>query len=169
MSELQIRRAQARDIDVLGELIFEHGPNPWNYLPEAEVRAHLQGIAAGAVQAVLAERKGELLGFVSYRRCRHFERYQPEARRGQLHAYICEAVTHRALAGQGLGSRLLRQALSHLAEQGVHDVYIDRHEENAASAGMMRKAGFVEIESYADPERRPYGSGRTTVCCLRRP
>ncbi len=97
---------------------------------------------------------------------RDFERYQPEARRGQLYAYICEAVIHRDMAGQGLGSRLLRQVVSLLAEQGVHDIYIDRHEENAASAGMMRKAGFVELESYADPQRRPYGSGRTTVCRL---
>ena len=169
MSGLQIRRAQARDIDGLCALIFEHGPNPWNYLPEAAVRPHLQGIADGSVQALLAEREAELLGFVSYRMLRDFERYQLAERRGQAQAYICEAVIHRTMTGQGLGSRLLRQAASHLAEQGVHDVYIDRHEENAASAGMMRKAGFVEIESYADPERRPHGSGRTTVCCLRRP
>jgi hypothetical protein len=29
---------------------------------------------------------------------------------------------------------------------------------------MMRKAGFVELETFAEPERRPHGSGRTTVC-----
>jgi hypothetical protein len=28
----------------------------------------------------------------------------------------------------------------------------------------MRKAGFTEVETYADPRRRPHGSGRTTVC-----
>ena len=110
--------------------------------------------------------EGELLGFVSYRLSRHFERYQPEARRGQLHAYVCEAVIHRDMAGQGLGSRLLNQAVGQLAEQGIADIYIDRHEQNAASAGMMGKAGFVELDTYADPERRPHGSGRTTVCCL---
>jgi ribosomal protein S18 acetylase RimI-like enzyme len=169
MSDFEIRRARAHDIDGLCGLIFEHGPNPWNHLPEAEVRAHLQGIAAGAVQALLAEREGELLGFVSYRLSRDFARYQPVPRRAQEHAYICEAVTQRQAAGQGLGSRLLRQVVGLLAEQGIVDIYIDRHEQNAASAGMMRKAGFVELESYADPQRRPYGSGRTTVCCLRRP
>jgi ribosomal protein S18 acetylase RimI-like enzyme len=171
MSEFEIRRAQAQDIDDLCALIFAHGPNPWNHLPEAEVRAHLQGIGEGSVQALLAERggqrAGELLGFVSYQRSQYFQRYQPPQRRGQAHAYICEAVVHRDTAGQGLGSRLLKQAVEHLAGQGVRDIYIDRHEENAASAGMMRKAGFVEIETYADPERRPHGSGRTTVCCLR--
>lgn len=167
MSNFEIRQAQARDIDNLCALIFEHGPNPWIHLPQDDVTAHLQAIADGTVQAVLAERAGELLGFVSYQLSRHFERYQPAARRGQLHGYICEAVTHRAVAGQGLGSDLLKQAVMQLGEQGVSDIYIDRHEENAASAGMMRKAGFIEIVTYADPERRPHGSGRTTLCCLR--
>jgi ribosomal protein S18 acetylase RimI-like enzyme len=115
----------------------------------------------------LAGTSGALLGFVSYRLTRHFARYQPEARRDQLQGYICEAVTHRAMAGQGLGSRLLQQAVMQLGEQGVGDSYIDRHEQNAASAGMMRRAGFVEVETYADPQRRPHGSGRTTLCCLR--
>lgn len=167
MSDFEIRQVQAGDIDNLCALILEHGPNPWNYLPEAEVREHLQGIADGAVQAVLVEREGALLGFVSYCLTRHFVRHQPEARRDHLHGYICEAVTHRAVAGQGLGSRLLQQVVIQLGEQGIVDSYIDRHEQNAASAGMMRKAGFVEVETYADPQRRPNGSGRTTLCCLR--
>lgn len=167
MSNFEIRQAQERDIGNLCALIFEHGPNPWNHLPQDEVTTHLQGIAGGAAQAVLAERAGELQGFVSYQLSRHFERYQPEALRGQLHGYICEAVTHREVAGQGLGSRLLQYAVMQLREQNISDIYIDRHEENAASAGMMRKAGFVELETYADPQRRPNGSGRTTLCCLR--
>nr|WP_298148004.1 GNAT family N-acetyltransferase [uncultured Pseudomonas sp.] len=167
MSDFEIRQAQTQDIAGMCALIFEHGPNPWNHLPCDEVVAHLQCIANGTVQAVLAEHRGELLGFVSYQLSRHFERYQPEVRRNQLHGYICEAVIHRAMAGQGLGSRLLKQAVVQLNEQGIVDIYIDRHEENAASAGMMRKAGFVEVETYADPQRRPNGSGRTTLCCLR--
>ncbi|WP_339411894.1 GNAT family N-acetyltransferase [Pseudomonas sp. EA_35y_Pfl2_R5] len=167
MDNLRIREATAADIDNLCGLIFEHGPNPWNYLPPAEVTTHLQQIADGSVSALLAERGGELLGFVSYQRSRQFSRYQPPARLDLEHAYICEAVTHRAVAGQGLGSRLLKQVIAALVEQGISDIYIDRHEENAASAGMMRKAGFVEVETYADPERRPNGSRCTTLCCLR--
>lgn len=167
MSDVTIRMAASGDIETLCSLILEHGPNPWNHLPPDEVTAHLNSIADGAVQALLAEREGEILGVVSYQFSRHFERYQPPARRDQLHAYICEAVTHRAAAGQGLGSRLLSQAVAQLVEQGIRDIYIDRHEENAASAGMMRKAGFVEVETYTDLQRRPNGSRRTTVCCLR--
>ena len=64
MDNLWIRQALAADIDNLCALIFEHGPNPWNHLPPAEVTAHLQQIAEGSVSALLAERGGELLGFV---------------------------------------------------------------------------------------------------------
>ena len=73
----------------------------------------------------------------------------------------------RDWVGQGLGTRLLREALASLSSRGVSSVFIDRHEENLASAGMMRRAGFVEMDTYADPRRHPHGSGRTTVCCYR--
>ncbi len=73
-------------------------------------------------------------------------------------------MIHRDMAGQGLGSTLLEKAVARLGEKGLVDLYIDRHEENAASAGMMRKAGFSELHTYADPERRPNGSRRTTIC-----
>ena len=99
----------------------------------------------------------------SFRRTEDFAHYQPQ-RADAPRAYICEAVVHPAAAGQGLGSALLEAVLAQLADEGIEDVYIDRHEENLASAGMMRKAGFVELETYADPARRPNGSGRSTVC-----
>ncbi|WP_339486134.1 GNAT family N-acetyltransferase [Pseudomonas sp. EL_65y_Pfl2_R95] len=165
--DISLRQANAADIDALCTLIFEHGPNPWNHLPPAEVREHLQAIASGEVQAILASNDTEMLGFVSYRLANHLAHYQPLERNHQQHAYICEAVIARQAAGQGLGSRLLLAAVDKLAEQGIKDIYIDRHEENAASAGMMRKAGFVEIDCFDDKARRPNGSGRTSVCCIR--
>ena len=78
--------------------------------------------------------------------------------------HVSEAVVRRDRVGRGLGTLLLREALVELSKLGADVVFIDRHEENLASAGMMRAAGFVEIETYADPRRRPHGSGRTTVC-----
>ncbi|MGG2397690.1 N-acetyltransferase family protein [Pseudomonas sp. SH1-B] len=164
---MQLRAAQTADIEAMCDLLLEHGPNPWNYLPEAEVRAHLAAIADGATCALVAEEGGELQGFVSYRLTHTFAEHQPSSRSQQVHAYICEAVVHRQQAGRGLGSRLLRAVVERLLEEGLHDIYIDRHEENAASAGMMRKAGFVELLTYADPQRRPNGSRRSTLCCLR--
>ena len=161
---LTIRSAQTDDIAELTALLLAHGPNPWNYLPEDEVRAHLQSIADGAVEAVLAQRGEQIVGVVSYVQTHHFADHQPTSRIDEPQGYICEAVIHRDMAGQGLGSTLLEKAVARLGEKGLVDIYIDRHEENAASAGMMRKAGFSELHTYADPERRPNGSRRTTIC-----
>ena len=96
---LQVRAAQATDIEAMGDLLLEHGPNPWNYLPEAEVRVHLAGIATGQTHAWLAEEGGELQGFVSYLLTDAFAEHQPPSRAAQPHAYICEAVVHRQQAG----------------------------------------------------------------------
>lgn len=160
----QSRAASAADIDALCALIFEHGANPWNHLPRAEVLAHLHDIGDGSTRAVLAEEQGRLLGFVSHVSTTWFHAHQPLGREDDAHAYICEAVIHRDMAGRGLGSALLRQVVASIRAEGILDIYIDRHEENAASAGMMRKAGFVEISTYDDAERRPNGSRRTTLC-----
>ncbi|MES2530080.1 MAG: GNAT family N-acetyltransferase [Pseudomonadota bacterium] len=164
-----LRAATAADNPALSDLILTHGPNPWNWLPPDDVARHLAEIATGAngTGGVLAFDQEALIGAVTFCTTRHFARYQDAADADALHGYICEAVVHRAQAGRGLGARLLAAAIGVLAAQGLRDVYIDRHEENAASAGMMRKAGFVEIDTFAEPARRPHGSGRTTVCRLR--
>ncbi|GLK91542.1 GNAT family N-acetyltransferase [Pseudomonas turukhanskensis] len=162
-----IRAAQPQDIAELTALLLEHGPNPWNYLPEDGIREHLNAIADGSVEAVVAEQGERIVGFVSYIQTRQFADQQPAARRDDAQGYICEAVVHRDMAGKGLGSTLLEQAVARLGAKGLVDIYIDRHEENIASAGMMRKAGFSELHTYADPQRRPNGSRRTTVCYQR--
>ena len=118
----------------------------------------------GLDHGVLALLDGQLLGAVTFGLSTDFDRYLPPQLRGTPQGYVSEAVVQRESTGQGLGTRLLREALAALSGMGVQFVFIDRHEENQASAGMMRRAGFVEIETYVDPRRRPHGSGRTTVC-----
>lgn len=113
---------------------------------------------------MLALQDGHILGAVTFGLSTDFDRYLPPHTRGTPQGYVSEAVVRRDWVGQGLGTRLLREALASLSSRGVSSVFIDRHEENLASAGMMRRAGFVEIDTYADPRRHPKGSGRTTVC-----
>jgi ribosomal protein S18 acetylase RimI-like enzyme len=156
--------AQAEQLADLQSLIREHGANAWNWLPEDGIVQHMQDIAAARAQAVLALDGAELLGAVTFCSSHGFARYQSAARQDALHGYICEAVVRRDQAGRGLGAKLLELAVARLKAQGLQEIYIDRHEENLASAGMMRKAGFVELETFVEPERRPHGSGRTTVC-----
>jgi ribosomal protein S18 acetylase RimI-like enzyme len=150
--DFDIRDAASADIAAIRALIFTHGANEWNHLPEASVTAHLDAIATGATLGIVSEENGALKGFCTYR---------PDG-------FICEAAVHRASAGKGLGTRLLLAAAARLFALGVEEVRADRHEENAASAGMMRKAGFEVISVYDDPGRRPTGSRRTALCRLKK-
>ena len=161
---LVIVRAGPGHLDALTDLIFDHGANVWNFLPEDGIRQHLAHVVTGRDHGVLALQEGQLLGAVTFGLSTDFDRYLPGHARGTPQGYVSEAVVRRDRTGQGLGTRLLREALTRLSTMAVHAVFIDRHEENLASAGMMRKAGFVEVETYVDPRRRPHGSGRTTVC-----
>ena len=156
--------ARAEHLPALAALIFDHGANIWNYLPEDGIRAHLADVAQGRDHGVVALQGDDMLGAVTFGLRTDFDRYLPAQLRGTPQGYVSEAVVRRDRVGQGLGTGLLRQALAVLSTMGVQTVFIDRHEENLASAGMMRRAGFVEIDTYADPRRRPHGSGRTTVC-----
>lgn len=156
--------ARTEHVPALQSLLLDHGANVWNWLPEDGIAQHMQDIAAARAQALLALDGAELAGAVTFCCTHSFSRYQSTARQDAPHGYICEAVVRRDQAGRGLGAQLLEHAVASLKAQGLQEIYIDRHEENAASAGMMRKAGFVELETFAEPARRPHGSGRTTVC-----
>jgi L-amino acid N-acyltransferase YncA len=156
--------AELLHLRALHGFIFEHGANAWNWLPVAGIEFHMRDIAAEEAHALLAMEGGQMLGAVTYCSSQDFARYQPTERKNADHGYVCEVVVRRDQTGRGLGAQLLERAVQALQAEGLQEMYIDRHEENAASAGMMRKAGFVELETFADPERRPNGSGRTTVC-----
>lgn len=162
--QLIIRPATTDDVAGMHAFIFEHGQNQWNFLPPDVVEAHLGAIDSGRTRAVIAESNGTLLGFVTFLVGRSMARYQSREHVGYPHGYVCEAVVHRDHAGKGLGSRLLKEAIGQLAGDGLKEIYIERHEENLASAGMMRKAGFIEVATVDDPQRRSSGSQRTSVC-----
>lgn len=161
---LQFIPAGIQHLRSLQAFIFEHGANIWNWLPVAGMEAHMRDIAAEDASALLCMEVEALLGAVTFCTTQDFARYQSAGRKGASHGYICEVVVRRDQTGRGLGVQLLQQAVQALQAQGVQEIYIDRHEENAASAGMMRRAGFEVLETFAEPERRPHGSGRTTVC-----
>jgi len=163
LSAIAYRDARPADVAALRELIFTHGPNPWNYLPEEGVMRHLEELASGRAAAVVACCEEEVIGFVSFIRGKIFPHYEPEATKGHDHGYIVEGVVHKEYAGRGIGTRLLEEAKQRLRALGVTAVYADRHEENLASAGIMRKAGFTIIDTFPEHRRRPHGSGRTSV------
>ncbi|NVO06818.1 MAG: GNAT family N-acetyltransferase [Rhodoferax sp.] len=156
--------AEIQHLRGLQAFIFAHGANVWNWLPVAGIEHHMRDIAAEEAYALLAMEGDELLGAITYCSTQDFARYQPAGRTDAEHGYVCEVVVRSDQTGRGLGVQLLERAVQALQADGLQEIYIDRHEENAASAGMMRRAGFEELETFAEPERRPHGSGRTTVC-----
>lgn len=165
-SHVVIKSAQISDVPAMLVFIFEHGVNQWNYLHQQSVSAHLADIEIARTQALLATIDGELTGFTTFMPSTGLAHYQTLGHRGSTHGYICEVVVHRERARRGVGTTLLRAATVQLAAQGFKEIYIERHEENLASAGMMRKAGFFEIAVFKDTKRRVAGSQRTSVSRL---
>jgi len=161
--KISYRSAASEDIEAMKSLVFEHGPNEWNYLPPEKVTAHLDGIGTGESQGCVAYLQNRLIGLVTFEICNSFARYEPAMHQGQLHGCIVEGVVDRQFAGQGVGSRLAQMCKQALRAAGITRIYVERHAENLASAGAMRKAGFVEVETFYDPERRTSGSRETTV------
>ena len=51
---LRIVRAGAEHLLALTDLIFDHGANIWNYLPEDAIREHLVHVVQGRDHGVLA-------------------------------------------------------------------------------------------------------------------
>lgn len=163
MSRYVTQAAVPAQIGEILTLIREHGPNPWNYLPERELTAHLAGIGRGRTQALVALADNEIVAVVTFEPSDAFHRYQPAGREIAWQGHVGEAVVHRGHRGHGLGSQLLAQAVERMRAMGLREIYIERHEDNEGSAGMMRKAGFEVIDVYDDPRRRVAGSGRTSV------
>ncbi|SFK50141.1 GNAT family N-acetyltransferase [Lysobacter sp. cf310] len=161
-----VRVARRADIAAIHALIREHGPSPWNYLAEPALSEHLRAIGNG-VDAVLAHLDEALVAVVTYADSDDFACYQSAGRERARHGHIGEVVVHRDHRGAGLGARLLGEAVAQLRARGLRECYAERHEENAGSAGMMRKAGFVVVDSFHDPVRRNVGSCRTAVCVHR--
>lgn len=161
--QISIREGRTEDIAIIQQLILEHGPNPWNHLPEDEVRHHVEGIATEITFAVLALIHNSVIGVVTYEIGRRYPQYQPSEKQDNDHGYLAEAVVHRKYAGKGIGTQLLKAAIERLLQQGIHEVYAMRHADNIPSGRMMEKSGMKVVDEFDDPEIRNSGSRRTSV------
>lgn len=159
-------------------LLFKEGPNEWNFLTEESVTTQFDFIQNGKALAVVAEDddKSMIVGFavlILGEVCpAKLSKY--EASLANNVAYINDVVVAKKVAGQGVGTRLLLECVSVHASNtrgkcnnGKAAVYIERHEENEASAGMMRKAGFELVETISDPDKRFSGSRNTSILVKR--
>lgn len=147
-------------------LLFEEGPNEWNYLTEDSVNKQIGLIRDGKALAVIAE-DVEIFGFavlIFGQACpEKLSKYQSL----EQVAYVNDVVVGKKIAGQGVGTKLLQKCFSMANDKKFDSVYIERHEENLASSGMMRKAGFELVETIYDPAKRFSGSRNTSILVKR--
>jgi ribosomal protein S18 acetylase RimI-like enzyme len=167
-----LRPAVVADIPAMKALILGEGPNRWNHLPPDEVRAHLDAIATGETLGVLALDSDTLVGIGTFRTgtldsfplgTGFAPAHAADREQGRTLGYVAEVVVHRSHAGRGIGTMILERVKESLWALGADAIYLKRHEENAGSAAIMRKAGFIEVALFDDPGVRISGSRRTSV------
>lgn len=163
-TDISFRLALPNEAANLRRFIDEHGQNEWNYLAEPDLTDHLNGISNGETSGIIAELDNEIIGIATYLRGTTFATYHESA---DVHGHISEVVVARDRCGQGIGTALLKECVAHLAQQGIFTSFAERHADNAASAGMMKKAGFEIVTTFADPDRRATGSRQTSICRYR--
>jgi ribosomal protein S18 acetylase RimI-like enzyme len=157
------RLALIAELAGLKNFLFEHGPNPWNHLPVDGVDEEFELIAQGKASAQIALSGDTLVGFAIFYHPQTLPEKYLQYSGPQPAIYIAEAVVDKHYAGQGIGHKLLSLIIDRAPDLGASMLLIDRHEENLASAGMMRKAGFNVLKTFLDLDRRDYGSRKTTV------
>ena len=156
------RQLNVADFEQMKNILFRDGLNEWNYITDESIEQQFQLIRDKRALAVLAE-ESEIIGFAIL--------IFKEACPSQLSqysnlstmAYINDVVVNINYSGKGIGSRLLHKAIELAKKAQCEKVYIARHEENLASAGMMRKASFQIVDTYYDPNKRTTGSRNTSV------
>ncbi len=160
---IEFRQAHFDELGYLKSFLLEHGPNPWNYLPEDGIDKTFSLIAKHQGEALIGCDGETIIGLAIFlypsALPESFEKYAPAA----AAIYVAEVVVRNDYSGRGIGSQLLKEIIARAPKVNATKILLDRHEENAASAGMMRKAGFVEICSFGDSLRRHSGSRKTTV------
>lgn len=162
LENISIRSATPGDVDEIRRLVLDHGTTQWSLFPRKDLENHLVQIASGKDHALLAFDAGRLVGMVSFTMGSFYPEYEPVASRQKPAGYIVEALVHPDFAKHGIGTLLLERAKDVLARHGVSSIYAKRHEENKASAALLRKAGFQLIDVFPDP-RRTSGSRKTAV------
>lgn len=162
--QLEFRTATSSDSEALTAFIFEHGVNEWNFLPTEGVAEEVADIGRGKAVGIVVEMKEQLVGLaISYPKFVRFPDYLPNGIADSEAGYIGDVVVDNSMVGQGIGTKLLEKSKSALINAGCTFIFIDCHEENLASRGMMQKAGFYEVAVYLDPKRRSSGSRKTWI------
>ena len=164
--KIHINQARSKEIEQLEGFFLHHGVNPFNYLPSEAIKLQIQRVIAKTDICLVAVGDKKMLGIAIYRQLGDlptiFRNYIE-----QSHCiYLAEIVVHREFNGRGIGTNLIKKIACNAVDEGAHFIVADRHDENLASAGMMKKSGFEVLHSFNDPNRRGTGNRKTTMLAL---
>ena len=160
---VELRNAEAHELEALKNFLITHGANQWNYLPEDGIDEQFQRLYKGTDHCIVAMGDGRPVGIAVYSQPGDIPTlFEPYVAKNPA-VYVAEVTVHGEWGGHGIGSTLLNHIAVTSKASGANELILERHEQNLASAGMMRKAGFVEIDCFLDLERRETGSRKTTI------
>ncbi|MFT6920716.1 MAG: ribosomal protein S18 acetylase RimI-like enzyme [Cognaticolwellia sp.] len=156
------RPLNVADFEEMRKILLQDGLNEWNYITDESIDLQFQLIRDGKACAILAE-ETEITGFaiLIFKQACPAELSQYATL--STIAYINDVVVNMNYSGKGIGSTLLKKAIELAQKEQCEKVYIERHEENLASAGMMRKASFKIVDTFYDPNKRTTGSRNTSL------
>ena len=165
---IMCRQAALEELADVKALLWDQGPNEWNYLIEEGVDAEFELIEQGSAVAMVAvdslgADSNPIIGFAILMDGKVSPDYLTKYYALNELCYIGDVVVSSAYSGQGIATKLLECCIEKSKEKRATVVLIERHEENLASAGMMRKAGFQVVDTFHDPEKRSAGSRKTSI------
>ena len=160
---IDYRLANLSELGELKKFLFHHGANPWNYLPVDGVDSEFALIISGQASALVAYSEKQPVGLAIFYHPQALPKNYLEFSLARSAIYIAEVVVHKDRSGQGIGTHLLEDVIQRAVKFDAKILLIDRHTENSGSAGMMRKAGFKELSTFVDFDRRDVGNRSTTV------
>ncbi|WP_125781384.1 GNAT family N-acetyltransferase [Pseudoalteromonas rubra] len=160
------RLALATEAEAIKALLWQHGQNEWNHLTEEGVNGEFELLKQGGASAVVAVQEGEIIGFAVLIDAVHSPDYLNQYTGQNVMYFIGDVVVASQHSGKGIATALLQACIAQAKHAGGELVLIERHEENLASAGMMRKAGFQIIDTFHDPQKRSAGSQNSCILAI---
>lgn len=160
---IEYRNALVEEIDKLKKLLWKYGPNEWNYLTKEGVDDEFLLMQNASASAVVATYENEIIGFSVLIDGDKSPEYLSKYGSVDDMCFIGDVVVSSNHSGKGVATQLLIKCLDEAKQKKYKTVLVERHEENLASAGMMKKAGFSIIDVFYDPDKREKGSKNSVI------
>lgn len=164
---IEYRKALVEEIDELKKLLWKYGPNEWNYLTQEGVDDEFLLLQDGWASVIVAVIENEIIGFSVLIDGSESPTYLHKYCSSDDMCFIGDVVVSSNYSGQGIATQLLKKCLDEAKQKEYKTVLVERHEENLASAGMMKKAGFNIIDTFFDPEKREAGSRNSVILAFK--